>query len=83
MVKSNKQNDENLRINRISAVLADHGKTNKDLVKHFSVAESTVSNWITNKAQPSVYVFYEIAKYLECDIRELFVSTKHFRKVDH
>ena len=80
MAKASKKPEEHLRINRISAVLADKGKGNKDLEHHFGVAQSTVSNWVTNKTQPSVYDFYEIAKYLGCDIRELFVSTKQFIK---
>ncbi|WP_078667788.1 helix-turn-helix transcriptional regulator [Chitinophaga eiseniae] len=80
MAKIGRKPDSNIRINRIGAVLADKGKKNKDLEQHFGVAQSTVSNWVTNKSQPSVYDFYEIAKFLGCDIRELFVSTKQFIK---
>ena len=63
-------------LNRIKAVLADKKKTSEDLREHCGVAQSTVSNWITNKIQPSVVTFYEISQFLDCDIRELFISTK-------
>ena len=36
---------------------------------------STVSRWMTNKVQPSVEQFYEIARHLDVDVRELLVST--------
>jgi transcriptional regulator with XRE-family HTH domain len=36
----------------------------------------TVSRWMTNKVQPSVEQLYDIAKYLDVDVRELLVSTK-------
>ena len=63
-------------INRIKAVLADKKKTNEDLRLYFDVAQSTVSNWVTNTVQPDVHTFYEIAKYLDVDIRDLFIPTK-------
>ena len=71
-----KGSQKNIDINRIKAVLADRKKSSEDLRKHFGVAQSTVSNWITNKVQPSVLTFYEISLFLDCDIRELFISTK-------
>ena len=71
-----KRKKEKIDINRIKAVLADKKKTSDDLRLHFGVAQSTVSNWVTNSVQPDVYTFYEIAKYLDVDIRELFISTK-------
>jgi transcriptional regulator with XRE-family HTH domain len=36
----------------------------------------TVSRWMTNKVQPSVEQLYDIAKYLDVDVREVLVSTK-------
>jgi transcriptional regulator with XRE-family HTH domain len=71
-----KKKKEKLDINRIKAVLADKKKSSEDLRAHFGVAQSTVSNWITNTVQPDVHTFYEIAKYLNVDIRELFIPTK-------
>ncbi|MCD6065856.1 MAG: family transcriptional regulator [Bacteroidetes bacterium] len=65
-----------LLLNRIKAVLAETGKSSKDLAKHLDKTESTVSRWSTNEVQPSIETLYEISKYLKVDIRELLVSTK-------
>src|SRR5690242_4022391 len=62
--------------NRIKAVLAENNKTSKELALHLGVQEPTVSNWCTNKKQPSIENLYNIAKFLKVDIRELLVSTK-------
>jgi putative transcriptional regulator len=67
---------EKLNYNRIKAVLAERNVSNKDLAKKLSKTESTVSRWCTNDVQPSIEVLYQIAKYLEVDIRELLVSTR-------
>ncbi|MDN5216424.1 helix-turn-helix transcriptional regulator [Fulvivirgaceae bacterium BMA12] len=64
-----------LKLNRIKSVLAEKGKTSKDLAKHLNKTESTVSRWSTNEVQPSIDTLYEISKFLEVDIRELLVST--------
>jgi len=63
-------------LNRIKAVLAEKGKTNRDLAKHLTKTESTVSRWCTNDIQPSLEVLDQIADYLEVDIRDLLVSSK-------
>jgi len=65
-----------LQLNRIKAVLAERNKSSKDLAKHLGKTESTVSRWSTNEVQPSVETLYEIAKFLDVDIRELLVGTK-------
>lgn len=65
-----------LQLNRIKAVLAEKGASSKDLAQHLKRTESTVSRWSTNDVQPSVETLYEIAKYLDIDIRELLVSTR-------
>ena len=62
--------------NRIKAVLAEKNVSSKELAEHLNKTESTISRWCTNDVQPSVEMFYKIAKYLKVDIRELFVSTK-------
>lgn len=71
-----KRTKQKLIINRIKAVLADKNKTSEDLRAHLQVAQSTVSSWVTNTIQPDVYTFYKIAKFLDVDIRDLFVPTK-------
>jgi transcriptional regulator with XRE-family HTH domain len=65
-----------INYNRIKAVLAEKNVSSKELAGHLDKTESTVSRWCTNDVQPSVEIFYLIAKYLDVDIRELFVSIK-------
>jgi transcriptional regulator with XRE-family HTH domain len=62
--------------NRIKSVLADQGKTNKDLADALGVNVVTVSNWCTNDSQPSVKMLFEIAESLDIDVRLLLVSNK-------
>lgn len=66
---------DKINYNRIKAVLAENNVSSKELAKHLDKTESTVSRWCTNDVQPSVEAFYLVAKFLEVDIRELFVST--------
>ncbi|WP_426295856.1 helix-turn-helix transcriptional regulator [Dyadobacter endophyticus] len=65
-----------MRLNRIKILLHEKGKTSKDLAKDLGKAQSTVSRWCTNDAQPSLEMLYQISVYLKVDIRELLVSTK-------
>lgn len=65
-----------MRLNRIKILLHEKGKTSKDLAKDLGKAQSTVSRWCTNDAQPSLEMLYEISVYLKVDIRELLVSTQ-------
>lgn len=62
--------------NRIKAVLAEKGVTNKELAEALKIAPQTVSRWCTNDMQPSVEKLFEVSKYLKMDVRELLVSTK-------
>ncbi|TXE13488.1 helix-turn-helix transcriptional regulator [Algoriphagus aquimarinus] len=61
--------------NRIKAVLAEEGKKNIDLAKNLGVKDTTVSRWVTNDSQPSIERLFEIADFLEVDVRTLLVST--------
>lgn len=67
---------DKINYNRIKAVLAEENIASKELAKHLDKTESTVSRWCTNDVQPSVEVLYQIAKFLDVDIRDLLVSTK-------
>ena len=62
--------------NRIKAVLAEEGKTNKDLAELLGLSDQTISRWCTNKRQPSVEMLYEIAKVLKINVRELLIPTQ-------
>jgi transcriptional regulator with XRE-family HTH domain len=60
--------------NRIKAVLAEQGKSNKELAKMLGVADQTVSRWCTNTGQPAVEMLFKIAKVLRCNVRDLLVD---------
>ena len=62
-------------INRVKAVLAEKGKTNKWLAEQLNKNETTVSRWCTNEIQPSIDTFVQIAKLLRIDVRDLINST--------
>ncbi|UOB16184.1 helix-turn-helix transcriptional regulator [Abyssalbus ytuae] len=64
------------RYNRIKIVLAEKEKSAKWLADELGKDKSTVSRWCTNDMQPSVETFYEIAKILDIEVRELFVPSK-------
>lgn len=57
--------------NRIRVVLADKQITNRWLADRMRVTDMTVSRWKTNKIQPSMAQFVEIARLLQVDIKDL------------
>lgn len=65
------QFDMGRNINRIKVVLVDKRKTNKWLAEQLDVAQSTVSKWCTNDAQPSLETLMQIAKLLEVKVDDL------------
>jgi transcriptional regulator with XRE-family HTH domain len=67
--------------NRIKAVLADTGKKNIDVAENLKVKDETVSRWVSNSSQPSIERLYEIADYLEVDVRTLLVPNLKTNKI--
>jgi transcriptional regulator with XRE-family HTH domain len=67
---------ENQKLNRIKVVLAEKDKTGVWLSEQMGRNIGTVSRWMTNKVQPSVEQLYEIARYLDVDVKDLLVSSK-------
>lgn len=61
--------------NRIKSVLAEKGKTNYDLAHALNIGVVSVSRWCTNDAQPSIQMLFEIARFLQVDVRLLLVSS--------
>lgn len=57
--------------NRIRVVLADKQITNRWLADQMGGTDMTVSRWKTNKIQPSMAQFVEIARLLQVDIKDL------------
>lgn len=65
-----------INYNRIKTVLTENNVTSRELAKKLKKSETTVSRWCTNDVQPPVEMLYQIAKYLDVDVRELLVPTK-------
>lgn len=63
-------------INRLKVVLAEKKRTNKWLAEALGKDPATVSKWCTNSAQPGLETLLEIAKVLECDIKDLLNSSQ-------
>ena len=63
-------------INRLKAVLAEQGKTNKWLAVKLDKNETTISRWCTNEVQPSMDNLVAIASLLKIDVRELINPTE-------
>ena len=63
-------------LNRLKAVLADSGKTNKWLAEQLGKDPVTISKWCTNTTQPDLHTLSVIANLLKINIRELLVNSK-------
>lgn len=64
------------RYNRIKIVLAEKEQSAKWLAEQLGKDKSTVSRWCTNDMQPAIETFYEIARVLDVEVRELFVASR-------
>ena len=62
--------------NRIKAIIAEEGKSNKELAELLGVSEQTVSRWCTKSRPPSIEMLYEIAKVLRRDVGDFLVANK-------
>ncbi len=58
-------------INRLKAVLAEQGKTNKWLAEKLEKNETTISRWCTNEIQPSMDNLDFNSNIIRSDVREL------------
>jgi transcriptional regulator with XRE-family HTH domain len=63
------------KYNRIKAELAEAGRKNQELAAYLGVHPTTVSDWCTNKNQPSIQDLYRISEFLQIDVRRLLFAT--------
>ena len=61
-------------LNRLKAVLADSGKTNKWLSEQLGKDPVTISKWCINTTQPDLQTLAKISELLKINIRELLVN---------
>lgn len=61
--------------NRLRVVMAEKQLTNIWMADKLGVSEITVSRWRTNKVQPSMAQFVEMAHVLKVDIKDLLEAS--------
>lgn len=66
----------NKEINRIKIILVEKHRTGKWLAERLHKDPTTVSKWCTNSTQPQLETLLQIAGVLDCDIKDLLISTK-------
>lgn len=71
--------EENNNLNRLKVALVERQKTSKWLAEQMEKSETTVSRWASNKSQPSVEQLFEIAQYLNMDVKDLLNSNLNKR----
>lgn len=57
--------------NRLKCVLSEKQLTNRWLAEQLGKSEMTVSRWATNKSQPSMEQFIQMAKTLDVSVDDL------------
>lgn len=65
-------------LNRLKAILADAGQTNKWLAEQLCKDPVTVSKWCTNTTQPDLQTLARISELLKVNIRELLVDNNNW-----
>ena len=79
MFNVNLLNMENFqKLNRLKAVLADAGQTNKWLAEQLGKDPVTVSKWCTNTSQPDLQTLGKISELQKVNIRELLVDRSNW-----
>ena len=64
-------NNQQLVVKRIKATLVEKQRTSRWLAEQMGKSENTISRWCSNKAQPSIQQFQQIATLLGVDIQAL------------
>lgn len=73
---ASKRTSSMIKINRIKAVLAEKGISQKELAAKVKRAPNTITRICNNESQPTLKLLREIAIALDEDIRVLLVATK-------
>ena len=64
-------NNQQIVVNRIKATLVEKHRTSRWLAERMGKSENTISRWCSNKTQPSIQQFQQIATLLGVDIQTL------------
>jgi len=66
-----------MQILRLKEILTEKKISGKELAEMVNVTEKTISNLVQGESIPKKNLLIEIAKTLNVDVPELFVSTKN------
>jgi transcriptional regulator with XRE-family HTH domain len=64
------------KMNRLKIILAEKGISNDEFAKMMNTTPKTVSNWVTNKNQPSMFKLYQWAFVLGIEPGAFFYPMK-------
>lgn len=56
-------------------MLAERHKSNIELAAHLKKDVGHVSRYVRNEVQPPITILFEIADFLQCDAKDLLVSS--------
>lgn len=65
-----------MKILRLKEIMTTKGITGKQLASDLGTTEATISNLAKGDALPRKDMLVSLAKYLDVDLRDMFVSTK-------
>jgi transcriptional regulator with XRE-family HTH domain len=65
-----------MNILRLKEILLERGVTGKDLASELGVSQNTISSIVNGNSFPKPSLLLEMARVLEIDLRDLFVSTR-------
>ena len=63
-------------MNRLKIVLAEKGRTQKEISDYLKIGSVSVSRWCTNDVQPSLETLFKIADFLDVKVCDLLVERK-------
>jgi transcriptional regulator with XRE-family HTH domain len=66
-------------MNRIKEVLEEKGIKQTWLAEKLGKSYPIINGYAQNRKQPSLEVFYEIAKLLDVDVKDLIISQKNMK----
>ena len=64
---------ERQKLNRIKAVLAETGHTDKWLAEQLGKDPVTISKWCSNISQPDLSILFKITSVLEVNVVDLLI----------
>ena len=63
------------KLNRIKSLLKQQGRSQAWLAEEIGKSYVVTTNYVNNKHQPSLPIFYRIAHAMEVDVRELLIPS--------